>query len=183
METAFDRTLEAFGRVDACFANAGMGGGGTQVMETSTEEWRRILGINLDGAFFTLRRAAKHMASRDGGGSLVGTASIAGIMGNPRSVHYATAKSGLIAMIKSFSVGMARYNVRANAILPGWTHTPMVGPMLELKPITDNVMPRIPMRRWGTPSDFGGIAVYLASDASSYHTGDTIIIDGGYMLF
>jgi NAD(P)-dependent dehydrogenase (short-subunit alcohol dehydrogenase family) len=183
VEEAFDRTLKDFGRVDACFANAGMGGAGTQAMKTSTEEWRRILGINLDGAFFTLRRAAKHMASRDGGGSLVGTASIAGIMGNPRSVHYATAKSGLIAMIKSFSVGMARYNVRANAILPGWTHTPMVGPLLELKPIADNVMPRIPMRRWGRPSDFGGIAVYLASDASSYHTGDTIIIDGGYMLF
>jgi len=183
VEDAFGRTLEAFGRVDACFANAGMGGGGTQAMETSTEEWRRILGINLDGAFFTLRTAARHMASREGDGSLVGTASIAGIMGNPRSVHYATAKSGLIAMIKSFSVGMARYDVRANAILPGWTQTPMVSPMLEFKPIVENVLPRIPMRRWGKPSDFGGIAVYLASDASSYHTGDTIIIDGGYMLF
>jgi NAD(P)-dependent dehydrogenase (short-subunit alcohol dehydrogenase family) len=183
VEDAFDKTLEAFGRVDACFANAGMGGRGTQAMETSTEEWRRILGINLDGAFFTLRTAARHMASRGGGGSLVGTASIAGIMGSPNSVHYATAKSGLIAMIKSFSVGMARHNVRANAILPGWIQTPMANPMLELKPIVDKVMPRIPMRRWGTPSDFGGIAVYLASDASSYHTGDTIIIDGGYMLF
>lgn len=183
VEDAFRKTIHIFERVDACFANAGMGGGGRPVEETSTEEWRYILGINLDGAFFTLRAAAAHMKSREGGGSLVATASIAGIMGNPRSVHYATAKSGLIAMIKSFALGMARYHVRANVILPGWTQTPMAGPMLEQKPIIDNVLPRIPVRRWGTPEDFGGIAVYLASDASKYHTGDTLIIDGGYTLF
>ncbi len=183
VEDAFNETLKTFGRVDACFANAGIGGSGTTIEQTSTDEWRHILGVNLDGAFFTLRAAARHMMSREGGGSLVGTASIAGLVGTPRSIHYAATKGGLISIMRSLSVGMARYQVRSNVILPGWIHTPLAGPMLDLPLMQERVLPRIPMRRWGEPADFGAIAVYLASDASAYHTGDTFIIDGGYSLF
>jgi NAD(P)-dependent dehydrogenase (short-subunit alcohol dehydrogenase family) len=78
---------------------------------------------------------------------------------------------------------MARHKIRANLILPGWIQTPMTGDSLDLPIMKDRVLARVPMRRWGQPADFGGIAVYLASDASAYHTGDTFIIDGGYSLF
>ena len=78
---------------------------------------------------------------------------------------------------------MARYGVRANVVLPGWIETPMTDNALDTALYQNKVLPRIPMRRWGRPADFGGIAVYLVSDASVYHSGDTFIIDGAYSLF
>ena len=86
-------------------------------------------------------------------------------------------------MMKALSVELARYGVTANAILPGWIETDMTEKAMANEKFAANVMPRIPVRRWGQPEDFGGIAVYLMSDASAYHTGDEILIDGGYFLF
>jgi NAD(P)-dependent dehydrogenase (short-subunit alcohol dehydrogenase family) len=182
---AFAETLKQLGRVDGCFANAGVSGrGGTaSFTDMSTEEWHRVLKVNLDGAFFTFRAAARHMVERGGGGSLVGTASLAAIEGAARSEHYAATKGGLISMIRALAVEFARHGVRANAILPGWIETNMTAKAIGNEKFAKNVLPRIPMRRWGEGSDFGGIAVYLMSSASAYHTGDTFLIDGGYALF
>ena len=185
MEAAFAETVKVLGRVDGCFANAGVSGrgGGTSFAEMKSEEWRRVLKVNLDGAFFTFRAAARHMVERGGGGVLVGTASLAAIEGAARSEHYAATKGGLISMIRALAVEFARHGVRANAILPGWIETDMTANAIGNEKFARNVLPRIPMRRWGTGSDFGGIAVYLMSSASAYHTGDTFLIDGGYALF
>ena len=185
VERAFADTLSAFGRVDACFANAGVGGRRetTSFVTMSTAEWRRVLTVNLDGAFFTLRAAARHMTERPGGGSLVVTSSLAAISGQARGQHYAATKGGLISMIRALAVEYARHGVRANAILPGWIETDMTANAIANEKFAKNVLPRIPMRRWGTGADFAGIAVYLMSSASAYHTGDTFLIDGGYALF
>jgi NAD(P)-dependent dehydrogenase (short-subunit alcohol dehydrogenase family) len=86
-------------------------------------------------------------------------------------------------MIYALAVEMARYKVTANVVLPGWIETAMTEKTFAWDKFAANVMPRIPARRWGTPEDFGGIAVYLMSDASSYHSGDTFLIDGGYGRF
>jgi NAD(P)-dependent dehydrogenase (short-subunit alcohol dehydrogenase family) len=86
-------------------------------------------------------------------------------------------------MMKALAVELARHGVRANAILPGWIETPMTEKAFAWNTFVEKVLPRVPMRRWGVGSDFGGIAVYLASAASSYHTGDTFVIDGGYLIF
>jgi NAD(P)-dependent dehydrogenase (short-subunit alcohol dehydrogenase family) len=185
VEAAFAETVATLGRVDGCFANAGVSGRGAtrSFAEMSTEEWRRVLSVNLDGAFFTLRAAARHMVERGGGGALVGTASLAAIEGAPRGEHYAATKGAMISMIRALAVEFARHGVRANAILPGWIETDMTADAIANAKFAANVLPRIPMRRWGTGDDFGGIAVYLMSDASRYHTGDTFLIDGGYALF
>lgn len=185
VEDAFEATLETFGRVDACFANAGVSGRGSvrSFMDMATEEWRRVMAVNLDGAFFTLRAAARHMVAREGGGSLVATASLAAVEGIARGEHYAATKGALISVMRGLAVELARYGVRANVILPGWIETPMTERTLETESFGKKVLPRVPMRRWGKPADFGGIAVYLASDASAYHSGDTFIIDGGYAIF
>lgn len=185
VEAAFGETLRVLGRVDGCFANAGVSGrgGSASFADMSAEEWRRVLKVNLDGAFFTFRAAARHMVERGGGGVLVGTASLAAIEGAPRSEHYAATKGGLISMIRALAVEYARHGVRANAILPGWIETNMTANAIANEKFARNVLPRIPMRRWGTGDDFGGIAVYLMSPASAYHTGDTFLIDGGYALF
>ncbi len=184
VEAAFAETLRVLGRVDACFANAGTyGGRGTPFVEMPAAEWRRVMRVNLDGAFHTLRAAARHMVARGGGGSLVATASLAAIEGAPRNEHYAATKGGLVSMIRGLAVELARHGIRANALLPGWIETEMTAGAIADPKFAGAVLPRIPMRRWGRGEDFGGIAVYLASDASAYHTGDSFVIDGGYSLF
>ena len=179
--------LAEFGRIDGCFANAGVLGSAKSFLDISTDDWHRVLGINLDGSFFTLKAAAGHMKQRaesgDPGGRLSVTSSLASISGAPRNEHYAATKGGVSAMMKALSVELARYSVTANAILPGWIETDMTESAMANEKFSGNVMPRIPVRRWGQPKDFGGIAVYLMSDASAYHTGDEILIDGGYFLF
>ena len=185
VEAAFAETAAALGPLHACFANAGVSGRSNpkSFAEMETEEWRRVTRINLDGAFYTLRAAARHMVGHGQGGALVGTASLAAVSGQPRGEHYAATKGGLISMIRALAVEFARHGIRANAILPGWIDTAMTEKALNWDKFRDKVLPRVPMRRWGRPEDFGAIAVYLVSDASSYHTGDTFLIDGGYSLF
>lgn len=185
VEAAMAHTLSELGRVDGCFANAGVGGGGraTPFVDYSTEAWRRVMRVNLDGAMFTFRAAARAMVAQGTGGTMAGTASLAAIEGAARNEHYAATKGGLISMLRSLAVELARYRIRANAILPGWIETDMTANSIANEKFSGNVMPRIPMRRWGTGADFGGIAVYLMSDASAYHTGDEFVIDGGYSKF
>ena len=184
VETAFAETLGVLGRIDGCFANAGVGGRGVKsFLEMSTEEWNRVLRVNLHGAFYTFRAAARHMVARGDGGVLVGTASLAAIEAAPRSEHYAATKGGVISMVRAMAVEFARHGVRAHAILPGWIETDMTADAVATEGFRTKVLPRVPMRRWGTGADFGGIAVYLMSSASRYHTGDTFVIDGGYSLF
>lgn len=179
--------VAAMGRVDAVFANAGIGYGSPSFVEMKTEVYRKVLSVNLDGVFFTLREACRHMVERakagDPGGSLVGIASLAAIEGAAKNEAYAATKGAVISMIKSVAVEHARYGVRANAILPGWIATDMTAGAQGNSVFAEKVIPRVPARRWGEPEDFGGMAVYLASDASSYQSGTTIVIDGGYSIF
>lgn len=183
----FEATLKAHGRVDGCFANAGVGGRSTRFDEMTAEEWRKIIAVNQDGVFYTFKYAARHMRERavagDPFGRLVATASLAAISGQARGEYYAAAKGGLISMIKALAVEYARYGVTAHTLLPGWIETAMTESTFAWQKFSDNVMPRIPMRRWGRPEDFAGIAVYIMSDASAYHTAETFLIDGGYFSF
>ena len=183
VDAAFAQTVDQLGRVDSCFANAGVGGMAASFLEMSAEEWHRVLRINLDGAFYTFRAAARHMVERGNGGSLVGTASLAAIEGQARGQHYAATKGGLISMVRALAVELARHGIRANAVLPGWIETPMTDGFLDTGSFQDKVLKRVPARRWGGPEDFAGVAVYLASKQSAYHTGDTFVIDGGYAIF
>ena len=184
---AMKETISAFGRVDSCFANAGVGFGAPSFAEMDTETWRKNMSVNLDGAFWTMREAVKHITERakagDPGGSIVGVASLAAIEGAARNQAYAATKGGLISMLKGIAVETARYGIRANAILPGWIATEMTEGAQGNDIFQTKVISRVPARRWGEPKDFGGVAVYLASDASSYYSGDTFLVDGGYAIF
>jgi NAD(P)-dependent dehydrogenase (short-subunit alcohol dehydrogenase family) len=184
VEHAFVSTVDMLGKVDGCFANAGVSGRGVaSFLDMTTEEWHRVTRVNLDGAFYTFRAAARHMVQRDEGGVLVGTASLAAVEAAPRSEHYAATKGGMISMVRAMAVEFARFRIRSHAILPGWIETDMTANAVASEGFQRKVLPRVPMRRWGNGDDFGGIAVYLMSSASRYHTGDTFVIDGGYSLF
>src|SRR6266700_1114523 len=188
VKAAMKATLDIFGRVDGCFANAGIGGGGRRAfIDRTEEEWRSMFATNLDGVFHVFQAAARHMteraASGDRFGRLVATSSLASLFGTARNEHYAATKAAINALVRALAVERARQGVTANAILPGWIKSDMTAGIMANEKFVANVMPRIPVRRFGEPSDFGGIAVYLMSKASSYHTADCFVIDGGYTAF
>jgi len=187
VNAAFAQALADHGRVDGCFANAGVGGRGTGFDDMTLEEWNHIIGVNQTGVFFTFRAATKHMRERaqqgDAFGRLVATASLAAISGQARGEHYAAAKGGMISMIKALAVEYARYGVTAHTLLPGWIETEMTEGAFSNPKFVENVSKRIPTRRWGVPDDFSAIAIYIMSTASSYHTAETFLIDGGYAAF
>ncbi|HEY5647069.1 MAG TPA: SDR family oxidoreductase [Pseudomonadales bacterium] len=187
VERCFAETLSEHGRVDGCFANAGIGGRGTAFDAMTRQEWDRIIAVNQSGVFYAFRAAARHMRERaeagDPFGRLVGTASLAAISGQARGEHYAATKGGLISMIKALAVEYARYGVTAHTLLPGWIETDLTENAFSNPKFVDNVSKRIPARRWGQPEDFAAIAIYIMSSASDYHTAETFLIDGGYASF
>jgi NAD(P)-dependent dehydrogenase (short-subunit alcohol dehydrogenase family) len=178
--------LERFGRLDFVAANAGIGGGAA-FHEMTTDRWRRVTTVNLDAVFWTFREAAKHMIARaeagDPGGSLVVTSSTSAIHGAPKNQAYASTKGAVLSMVRGLAVEYARYGIRANSILPGWIRSDMTKAAQGWDKFNAQVIGRVPMRRWGDPEDFAGVAVYLASDASRFHTGDSLVIDGGYTIY
>lgn len=187
VEAGVAAAVRDFGRLDFVAANAGMGLPAPSFDAMPSDTWRRVLAVNLDGVFWTLRAAARHMRERaeagDAGGSLLVTSSTSAIHGAPRNQAYAAAKGAVLPLVRGIAVEYARWGVRANAVLPGWITTDMTARLQEQPKFEDKVIARVPMRRWGAPEDFGGIAVYLASDASRFHTGDSFVIDGGYTIF
>ena len=182
VEAAFASSVAALGQVHACFANAGVSSKGTLLTEMSLDEFRRVQRVNVEGVFLTFRAAARHM-SQHGGGSLVATASTAAVEGAARNSHYGASKGAVTAMVRALAVELARHSIRVNSILPGWIVTDMTERSVANPKFAEAVLPRIPARRWGEIDDFGGIAVYLASDASAYATGEQFLIDGGYTKF
>jgi hypothetical protein len=183
VERAFAESVAALGRVDSCFANAGVSGKGTRLLDMSLEEFRRVQRTNVEGVFLTLRAAARHMAAHGQGGSLVATASTAAVEGAARNSHYGASKGAVTSFVRALAVELARHRIRVNSILPGWIVTEMTERSVHDEKFAAAVLPRIPARRWGTIDDFGGIAVYLAGPASAYTTGEQFVIDGGYTKF
>ncbi|MCU1504124.1 MAG: 2-deoxy-D-gluconate 3-dehydrogenase [Ilumatobacteraceae bacterium] len=180
---SFQATVEQLGRVDSCFVNAGVSGKAPSFVGMTDEEWHRVMRVNLDGAFYTSQEAVKQMIKQGDGGSVVFTTSGSALYGQQRGQHYGGSKAALISMTKAIAVEEARYGIRCNSILPGWIESAMTAPAFEQEKFVDKVLSRVPVRRWGKPADFGGMAVYFASSASSYHTGDVVTIDGGYHSF
>ncbi len=188
IEAAFQATLQNNGRIDGCFANAGVSGGAWQsFVDRDEAEWRRMFATNLDGVVNSFKPIVRHMIERaskgDAFGRLVATSSMASLFGTARNEHYAATKAGVNAIIKALAVEHARYGITANAILPGWITTDMTERLSSNPKFMENVIPRIPMRRFGKPEDFGGIACYLMSETSRYHTADLFVIDGAYSSF
>ena len=181
--SATESTLEELGRIDSCFANAGVRGKSTPFVEMSVEEWEGILNVNLTGVFLTFREVARHMIDRGGGGKLVVTSSIGSEFGIPRGEHYSASKAAVCALVRSAAVELARHDIQANAILPGWIDTEMTEHARTWDKMNEAILHRTPAKRWGTPDDFEGVAAYLASRESRFHTGDVLTLDGGYGVF
>ena len=180
---AFGEAVEQLGKVDSVFANAGVPGHLVPFTETKLEDWRATMAVNLDGAFLTLREGARHLIERGEGGSLVAVSSTSSVHGTPRNAQYSVSKTGLLALVRSLAVELARYRIRVNALVPGWTETELTEKGRQYQKFVDNTTYRTPVRRWAQPEEYGPAAVYLADPRVTFHTGDTLVIDGGYTIF
>jgi NAD(P)-dependent dehydrogenase (short-subunit alcohol dehydrogenase family) len=181
------QAVETFGRLDCVIANAGIATSAPSVLDLTTEQYHELLNINLHGAFYTLREAARHMVGRakagDPGGSLIVCGSLSVFMGVPGMPHYGAAKGALASIMKSMAVELGKYGVRVNMVAPGYIKTDLGRGREEAQSPQDKLFAeRTPIPRVGYPEDFEGIAAYLASDASKFHTGDIIVIDGGWLI-
>jgi NAD(P)-dependent dehydrogenase (short-subunit alcohol dehydrogenase family) len=180
-----DALRQDFAHLDSVFACAGTPQPITSLQDMSDETYRDMLAVHLDGTLWTLRESCRQFISQSEagrpGGSIIGISSLAATYGAPGLYAYAAAKGAIATLIRGIAVDMARHGVRANIVVPGWITTDLSS---ELRAqVTEKIIRRIPARRWGEAEELGGIAVYLASDASAYHSGDTLVIDGGYSVF
>ena len=183
VDTSFAQAVEVMGRVDTLFANAGVGGL-APFITMSLDEWHRVLRVQLDGAFLSLRAAARHMVERGDGGALVGVSSVSAYDGAPGMQHYAGAKAALLSIMRGLAVELARHKVRCNSLVPGWTKTDMNAALWQTdSKVAQNTTSRTPVRRWAEPDEMGAAAVFLADPSYTFHTGDEIVVDGGYTIF
>jgi len=170
-----EEILKDFGRIDILVNNAGITKDGL-VMRMSEAQWDAVIAVNLKSAFNFIHAVVPQMA-RQRGGSIINMASIAGQMGNPGQVNYASSKAGLIAMAKSVAKEMGSRGIRANAIAPGYVITEMTNALPEA--VREEYIKNIPLKRGATVEEIANTALYLASDLSSYVTGQVIAVNGG----
>jgi NAD(P)-dependent dehydrogenase (short-subunit alcohol dehydrogenase family) len=184
----YDAVLAQHGRVDTVFANAGISNPAPSFLDIDTPTYEKLLGVNQHGAFFTLREGARHMVRRaeagEPGGSLVACGSLSIFLGIQGMEHYAAAKGAIASVIRGMAVELGKYGIRANVVAPGYIKTEIGRDReaAEKSALDLHFESRTPIPTLGYPEDFEGIAAYLASDASRFHTGDTIVIDGGYLI-
>ena len=181
--STLQQTVTDFGKIDGLFANAGRAGTGTPFIDVSLEEWREIMSVNLDGVFLCLREAAKQLISQGSGGSLVAVSSTSAIHGAAGNEAYGTAKTGVTGLVRALAVALARYQIRVNALLPGWTVTELAESAFANDRFREVTTKRTPARRWADPSEFREIGAFLADPTQTFHTGQQVCLDGGYTIF
>ena len=180
MTRAFDAAEKAFGTVTVLVNNAGIAHGGRAV-EMPPEEWRKVLSTNLDAVFFWAQEAARRMLAAKKQGAIINIASVLGLAVAKGAVAYATAKAGVVQVTRALAIELAFKGVRVNAIAPGWFVTEMNDDYLASEAGTA-IKREIPMGRFGNAGDLDGALLLLASDAGSYITGATIVVDGGQVI-
>ena len=176
---ALEATVEAFGKVDVLFANAGVSSA-ARFQDLGEDEWSRIIEADLSGVYRVVRAVVGHLQEREAPGSIVLTASVFGSRGLPYSAHYSAAKGGVVNLGRALAVYLARDRIRVNVLSPGWVATEMTEGVRDHPKASEAALGRTPMRRWGEPDDFAGPAVFLASDASGFMTGAELVVDGGF---
>ena len=174
-----EQSVDRLGRLDILVNNAGVQNR-KQPQDYTLAEWQRIIDINLTGAFACAHAAYPHMV-RAGGGKIINIGSMLSIFGASFAVAYGASKGGIVQMTKALACAWAKDNIQANAILPGWIDTDFTRTArAQVSGLNERVLARTPAGRWGSPDDFAGIAVFLASPASGFLTGAAIPVDGGY---
>ncbi|MGI8925085.1 MAG: SDR family NAD(P)-dependent oxidoreductase [Tepidiformaceae bacterium] len=179
VESMVQAAVDAYGTLDILFNNAGIEGPSARLTEVSCEDWDRVIAVNLKGVFLGMKYGLPAMVA-GGGGSIINTASAVGLVGWPGAAAYSASKGGVVIITKTAAIEYASRNVRVNAICPGIVHTPMVD---RITGGSDEAIERMrraqPIARVGQPQDIAQMALFLASDESTFITGAAIPVDGG----
>jgi NAD(P)-dependent dehydrogenase (short-subunit alcohol dehydrogenase family) len=175
------KTVEKFGRLDIAFNNAGIEGNLIPIVEQSEEDWDRTIDINLKGTWLCLKYEIQQMLKQGGGGAIVNMASVAGWIGSSGFATYSASKHGVMGLTKSAALETARHGIRINVVCPAVIETPMGerifgGP--EIKPYAVGLHP---MGRFGTPTEVAEAVVWMCSDRASFMTGQSLVLDGGFL--
>jgi NAD(P)-dependent dehydrogenase (short-subunit alcohol dehydrogenase family) len=181
VEAAFDAAQAAFGVVDVVLNNAGIGNG-QRVLDVSEADWRAMLSTNLDGVWRVAQCAAQRLAKAKRPGSIVNIASILGLRVGTGYSHYCAAKAGVVQLSKSLALELARYQIRVNAIAPGYFKTEMNDAWFDSDKGQDYIREIVPMRRLGSLQELEGPFLLLASEAGAFMTGAVLAVDGGHLV-
>ena len=171
-----EEVIAKHGRIDVLVNNAGGNSFMSPVQTMRPSGWRKTMALNLDSVFALTQAVLPHMPE---GGSIINVASVAGLRGTPLMSHYGAAKAGLISFTASLAIEVASSGVRVNALVPGWIDTDLTDFLRGDSHTEQGVLGRVPMARWGTAHEMAEGATFLASSASSFMTGQTLIMDGG----
>lgn len=178
LQRAVEQVYSDFGRVDVLVSGAGISPIWKRSTEVTEDEWDAIFTTNVKATYFLCTTVAARMAEQ-GGGSIITLASVASVVGTPRMAVYGASKAAVAQLTRTFALEWARHHIRVNAIAPGYIATDMTAGVLEHPYWGERIREATPMGRPGQPSEIAGIAVYLASDASSFATGQLFLVDGG----
>ncbi|TAK34161.1 MAG: glucose 1-dehydrogenase [Chloroflexota bacterium] len=184
LQRMISKTIDTYGRLDILFNHAGIAGP-NGLEEIDEKQWQKSIDVNLKSGFFATKYAVAEMR-RTGGGSIIFTSSIAGLMGSRHSAIYSATKGGIIVEVKALALQLAPDNIRVNCICPGFTDTQMLpdffGKVADFQAALRLTLTQIPLARLAQPEDIAKAALFLASDDSSYITGVTLPVDGGYTV-
>ena len=175
-------TIKEFGRLDVIVNNAGIGPNLLRTHESSLEDWNRVIAVNQTGVFYCMKLALVEFL-KQGGGTIVNIASLAGLKASPNNISYSASKFAVVGMTKSVAMEYATKNIRVNAVCPGYTESALLDQLIAAKPEMDAILKSvIPMKRYGKAEEIAEAAVWLASDDTKFITGQTITLDGGTSL-
>jgi 2-dehydro-3-deoxy-D-gluconate 5-dehydrogenase len=180
LEPAVNKVESELGSVNILVNNAGIASLSGGVMNEKPEDWDRVIETQLNSVFLLSKLAAQSMI-RQKSGEIINIASMYSFFGSGLVPSYSAAKGAIVQLTKSMAIEFAPHNIQVNAIAPGWIETDMTAPV-RTTPMNDEILARTPAGRWGQPEEVAGAAVYLASRASDFVTGDTIRVDGGYAI-
>ncbi len=181
VDAAVATAIEQLGQVDVVVNNAGGSNFMAAFLDLRLSGWEKLMRLNLDSAVYVCHAIGGHLVER-GEGSVINVASVAGVTGSPLLSPYGAAKAGLVSLTKSLAVEWGATGVRVNALCPGWTATDLNRQLWEDPVAGPATVATVPMHRWGRADEMAGPAVFLASPASSYMTGQTLVVDGGQTI-
>ncbi|MGA9473545.1 MAG: SDR family oxidoreductase [Terriglobales bacterium] len=181
VEMLIKKTVEKFGRLDIAFNNAGIEGTWVPIVRQSEEDWDQILAINLKGVWLCLKYEIQQMLKQGAGGAIVNMGSVTGLIGSVGAAAYSASKHGVIGLTKSAALENAKSGIRINAVCPGFTETPMADRIFRVPQIQKHVLSCHPIGRLGRPIEIAEAVVWMCSDRASFMTGQSLILDGGYL--
>jgi NAD(P)-dependent dehydrogenase (short-subunit alcohol dehydrogenase family) len=181
VETLIQKVVERFGGLDIAFNNAGIEGVWAPIVRQSEEDWDRTIEINLKGVWLCLKYEIRQMLKQRAGGAIVNMASIIGLIGSAGVAAYSASKHGVIGLTKTAALENAKNGIRINAVCPGFTETPMADRIFRAPAVRNHVLSCHPIGRFGKPIEIAEAVVWMCSDRASFMTGQSLVLDGGFL--